>query len=747
MATDVRNERHSEASAPLWGLMPLPLLALTFGTPALLWGLGLSAAPLIIHLLHKRRYRTIDWAAVEWLLEAMRKNYRRIRLEQWLLLAIRTLILVLLVLAMAKPLLEQASRLLAAASSAEHLIIVFDNSMSMHYTTANRSRWESAKGMAQAILDDAQKGDLASVVVMGASATVLVGQPSPYLTTVSEEIDALGAQHAATQIEPAIDRVLQILRASPAAQKHVYVITDMQKSTWHEPAAGRDSVALGRKLLAIAEQAECTILDTSGPESPNLAVVALELAEPLVVHRRPAVVRASIANHSSQPRPDVRVELLVDEQVEATELLSLPAGEQRSVSFAVVPEGAGDRVIEVRLPDDPLRADNRRWLVADVRESLSVLLVDGEPSGEPFQSETDYLHVALAPAPSNDTESLIHCETRFESDLLSSGLDEHDLVVLANVGQLTATEASVLRDYLRGGGGVLFWLGTQTAIQPYNEVLFQEGKGILPVKLLDVVGDEDRRESYYTFDPLGYQHPIVQPFRDAEQAGLLTAKVFRYLKSELPAESTVEVALAYSSGDPAVVLAPFEQGRVGVVTTSADLDWNTWAISPSFVPVVHELVRQLVSGRVRRAQTRVGEPLTTPVPRASSDSPVQLTLPGGASVQVPVEDRQGVGYLKYDATDLAGIYRARLGSPIDREWALAVNPWPQESNLSKLTADDLRSLVPGWRFTLLNQWSPDRSPATAGFQHRGELFRPILYALLALLFLETFLAWRFAHYH
>src|SRR5260370_10238117 len=79
--------------------MPLPIitgLLTTFAVAA-----GAASIPIIIHLLNRNRYRVVPWAAMRFLLAAQRKNTRRMRLEQWILLAVRVLVVVLLVLAMA----------------------------------------------------------------------------------------------------------------------------------------------------------------------------------------------------------------------------------------------------------------------------------------------------------------------------------------------------------------------------------------------------------------------------------------------------------------------------------------------------------------------------------------------------------------------------------------------------------------------------------------------------------------------
>src|SRR5258706_14037592 len=80
-------------------------LAAAFITP---WffaaGAALVSIPIIIHILNRRRFKVVSWAAMEYLLQAMRKNRRRLKFEQWLLLATRCALLVLLGAALARPL-------------------------------------------------------------------------------------------------------------------------------------------------------------------------------------------------------------------------------------------------------------------------------------------------------------------------------------------------------------------------------------------------------------------------------------------------------------------------------------------------------------------------------------------------------------------------------------------------------------------------------------------------------------------
>ena len=73
------------------------LLGLGFLNPLLLWALPLAAVPIIIHLLNRRRFNKVPWAAMEYLLRAMKRNRRRMQMEHWLVLLLRTLAVIFLV--------------------------------------------------------------------------------------------------------------------------------------------------------------------------------------------------------------------------------------------------------------------------------------------------------------------------------------------------------------------------------------------------------------------------------------------------------------------------------------------------------------------------------------------------------------------------------------------------------------------------------------------------------------------------
>ena len=71
----------------------------------LMLGLGALAvaSPIIIHLLNKRRFKIVEWAAMDFLFEAEKKNRRRVQIENFILLFLRCLAMLLIGLLLARP--------------------------------------------------------------------------------------------------------------------------------------------------------------------------------------------------------------------------------------------------------------------------------------------------------------------------------------------------------------------------------------------------------------------------------------------------------------------------------------------------------------------------------------------------------------------------------------------------------------------------------------------------------------------
>lgn len=732
-------------------LGPAIVLAFGFANPALIYGLGAAALPVIIHLLNRRRFREEPWAAMRFLLAAVKKNARRIRIEQWILLAVRTLVVVLAVLAMAKPFLESLGAVPVIAGRRTHRLIVLDGSMSMGHASGNDTRFGRARALALQLVKDARRGDAISVVLTGSPPRVVVGDPSPNHGEVRKEIEEIIMPHGGTDLAASLEAIDRVLDASDIPQKEVIVLTDLQAASWRSPGGPGDE-GLRRAVARLeSRHARTMVIDLGKEGGENRGITDLRPSSPIVTAGAPMLVRAVLHNFGTARAEGVRARLVIDGRLGPEQTVDLPVGEDLPVAFTHTFTEPGEHLMELQIGDDALALDNHRWLSVPVREHVSVLLVDGHFKSEPFQAETDYLAQALSPpasAASEGNPSVVRTEVVPEGQLATRELSAFDVVVLCNIAQFTESEVAALDDFLEQGGGVVVFGGDQVIPENYNRILFADGKGLLPASIGTTVGDAATRQSSFGFNALGYRHPIVAPFAgesDQVTAGLTAVKTWQFHKLTLPPDSQAQVALAFDTGAPAVVEARRGRGTVVQIATSADSGWTTWPLHPSFPPVMEQVVLQAAAGRMAERNVGVGQPLEESLPGSGLAAAVTVVVPGGKAVASKLQAAGSVCQLHFEETELSGPYTVKVGPPLALESTFAANPVPAESDPAKLDRAGLAEAVPGWTFAYMTDWKSLTGDAAA-VSRRGELHRPLLYLLLGALLLESFLAWRFGHH-
>jgi hypothetical protein len=740
------------------------LLAFGFANPWLLCGLALGAIPIVIHLLSRRAYRETDWAAMRFLLEAARKNSRRMRLEQLILLAVRTLILLLAALAFAEPLVEAVSPQ-ARPRTLLHRLIVIDASFSMGARMEAGTRFDRAKSVARQIVADSQPGDAVSILrIVSHTSPNVIREPAFEQDVVLSEIDRLQLTDEPGDLAPALAEAVEILADSHAPRtKEVIFLSDFQRLTWGgDTSAKSDMPALFRK---IGEKAKIVLIGVGDGRTDNVAVTSLAAVDPIVLPDRPARLRAALRNFGTAPLAGVRCELYADNYLVAFKPVDLPAREETVVEFPYEFRRSGEHAVEVRLPADRLAADNRRWLSVPVTDQIRVLVVNGHEGGRPAENASHYVRTVLAPSTARESWSgATQPKVINEADLTAEDLSKFDCVFLCNVALVTRTEADLLQAYAESGGGIVFALGDRVKPANYNAVLYRDGKGVLPAMLEGPIGNaRDPVHGGYTFDASDLSHPIVAPFRGNPGAGLDRVVTLEYMQAKLAAGSPSRVALKFSSGDPAIIERPVGRGRSVLLTTSADVSWSTWPVHPTFPPMIHETVRYAAEGRWHQRQYLVGEPLSRTLTGRESGIKVTIKLPDGSDQTIRPLVGENRTEINFAATIHPGIYEMALESPAEaagpqastssgpdksasavRHEFYAVNVDPRVSDLEMVDEKTLQtSTLAGVPYDRRGDWSHESRELGASEPLTSGLSRWLLVAMLALLLVEPLLAWNF----
>jgi hypothetical protein len=709
------------------------LFALGFTDFWMLGWLAAAAAPIVIHLWNKRKHREVEWAAMEYLLAAIRKNSRRIRVEQWLLLAIRTSIVVLAVLAVAGPYLQNFAGVFAVGEPT-HKLLVIDSSYSMDYRT-NKLRFDRAKQLAKQVIEQSSAADGFTLVQMSSPSRVLISSPVSASGPIAEEIENLQRTHGGADLRGAmapIDEIIQRARVEQPNLAHaqVYFFTDLGTNTWK--AANDADVA------KLAGAANTFIVDVGQSQTENVAVNSLRCVEPYATANRPLHFEAQVTNYGRQLRKQ-NVQWWIDGERVREEMIELAAGRQQAVGLEWKFDRAGNYAIEVRTPGDALEIDNHRWLSLDVRPRVNVLIINGDGS----QEATRQLESALNPE-SDPAASPIHVEVAAESALAEHNLGNYDAVFLSNVGQFTAAEAQMLLRYVNSGGGLAIFLGNRVQPERYNQELGGGRPG--SVMLLPAELDQPSDAAQFTVDPLGYHHAIVAEFAGNERAGLLTTPIAKYfrLKPIATKESTANTAIAIrETGDPLIVEQPIGKGRVVLVALPASLATvdpatkNPWTMMPawhSFLPLVQEMLAFLLSGQSKQHNLIVGDALGG---EAAANQSIAITPPStGDRLESARVTANKEGRWNFDNTWQSGIYHVQAAeSDSTQVFAVNIETGDAVSGESSLLRADMNHLPR--EFVLVNSVrSADQQASIDLGVHTG-IERWFLYTVFVLLLVET----------
>lgn len=724
-----------------------PLLGFGFVSPWLLWGLGLGAIPIVIHLLHRRRYREREWAAMRFLMEAARKHSRRIRLEQLLLMAVRILILVLAALALAEPYIESFGTLFKTPQPV-HRIIVIDGSYSMAWRSGDSSSFERAREMARKVVSTAQSGDALNLVLMsGARSRAVIAEPTYQPGQVLRELSDLKVTDESASAISALETAAGLLLKAPQIKRtEIVFISDFQQVTWHPKAAARRT-QIERKMKQLAEHARVMLLDVGQAGMSNTAVTGFTVDEPFVVVGKNVTLNVTVRNNGPAPLASTLLALRIDDVPVTARRIDLPPHTDVHVRFTHRFATAGEHSLEARLQGDALDVDNHRLLSLPVRDQLHVLLVNGGTAGPSEHDAVRYLRTALAPVTKDENRpGAIRPVVIEDGELASADLGRYDCVFLCNVGIFTDREAAILSAYVGSGGGLVFCLGDRVQADSYNRVLYRDGKGLLPARLGNQIGDARQPKTPYTFDASDLSHPIVNVFEGNRNAGLETVLTFAYVKTIVPQEGRTRTVLDFNTGDAAILEQRYGQGRVILLATSVDSSWSTWPINPSFPPLVHELLKFAVAGRWSERQHLVGEVLSRSFPGTAFGMPVRIIRPDKMATPLQPKESDSVITVAYDQTDAAGLYTLVLGPPLSRRELFAVNVDPREADLATVGEQKLKAVVfPHVDFVYRTQWQAFHRETGVSTDAAGTLTRLLLGTVFCLILVEQLMSWRFAY--
>ena len=350
---------------------------MAFLNPLLLFGIIGIAAPIIIHLLAKKRIKRTLWAAMKFLKIVVEKNQRRLTLEDLILLILRCLVLIALALAMARPSFKPGG-FGGFGGSNEAAIILLDNSASMSQSDGAASKFDKAQKAAEEALDALPSGSSVAVWLVSDVVKNVIPEPTRDFALARKVIRAAQRSDRGTELPAALRQAVEFMQRQTTAVKQIFLLTDGQAAGWKQLADTRlllDSVKkdIQTRLVLVGES-----------EQHNLGVTGLRMSSALAPVTQPVRYEVALAKYGVEESRNVpasatiaqiekRRQKILDTQIDPAVYAELTERVEQEKEVALqaldAAKAAGEKVIADREELERLRAEDAKRREREAEEA------------------------------------------------------------------------------------------------------------------------------------------------------------------------------------------------------------------------------------------------------------------------------------------------------------------------------------------------------------------------------------------
>ena len=655
-----------------------------FLAPWFLAGMAAVGLPVWLHLLRKHKTTPLPFSSLMFFEKRTQSSIKHKRLRYLVLFTLRTLLILLIVLAFARPFIQQ--RIPPRTRSNEVTVLAIDNSLSMRAGT----RLADAKAAAKSLVSSLHVGERAEVLTFGSRVQVLSEVTDDH-APLNAAIDSVAPSDARTSFAD-LARSVRSIAQSLHLPLTVHLFSDMQQTGM--PPNFND--------LRLNADVKLEPHPLVTKETPNFTVENV-VAPRRVFDSKKSRVLATIAGFGVHK--DMRnVTLVLNGRAVETKTVEVPEIGRATVEFLSLDVPYGRNKGEVRIDSaDSLPADDVFYFSVERSDPRPALFVhDADGSGGLL-----YFKTALDAAGQSAFDV-----TPVTADLTTNlSPSKYAFVVLSDVGAVPATFENQLRDYVRGGGSVLIALGRHSL--GFGGKVPVTGQKILETRYSGREGDRFQTAAW-----LDTSHPSI--LKDDRWDDVKFLRAIRVDAGE------ARVVAKLTDQTPLLLDQQIGEGHVVVFASTFDNIDNDFPLHNSFVAFVDQTARYLAR-------------MDSGPPSVMVDSFAELRDSKEKGAAIDIVDPKGDRALTLDEASkaqniqftMAGFYDIRR--PNGRNELVAVNTDRRESDLTPATPDTL-SL---WQNTA--NGTAEAEGAAAGDQKPLSLWWYVMLAVLALTVAESLL--------
>lgn len=639
-----------------------------FLNPAILFGLFAASIPVIIHLFNLRKLKKIEFSTLAFLKELQKNKIRKIKLKQWILLALRVLIILFIVMAFARPTLKSFQIGGTTSAAKTTAIFILDDTFSMSVVDQKGSYFNQGKEIINKVVSQLQEGDEVGLILVSnpKKENKLTSNLSEFLKTT----DQLDLNYTSGDINSALVKSAQLISESKNFNKEIYVLSDFQKDKIINKNITNDLSEL------LNESVKLYSFDLSDKDVFNLSVDDLKINNQIFEKDKPVSFSITVTNNSNQDVNSAVVSLFLDNERAAQKSFDVKAGQSTNVEIEAVPKSTGFIDVTAEIETDEIEQDNKRFASLFIPEKISVGLF--------AENNNDLSFVDLALQTTGETKYLI--ERKNINQLSSQQLNKYQTIIFSANSLISGIE--LIKNYIQNGGGLFLFPSSVPDQSTLNQFYSQLGLGVNS----SFVGKVNSNDLKIKFDKTDFNHPIFQNvFQNDEKKKYESPEINAYYKNSSAGNQIISLV----DGSSFLSEIRFGKGKILVFNCAPVLTWSDFPIKSIFAPLMNKSVAYLSSKERDQNIFIAGEEVNINL-RNQNSSQIKIVKPDKSEEFINLNENSSRDYLAYSNTNVAGNYKFYSGDKLIDN--ISINTDPAESKTNYADENDFENYLKEIKF-------------------------------------------------
>jgi hypothetical protein len=530
---------------------------LTFINASIFVAVVAVGIPLLIHLFNKQRRKKIPFSSIRFLQLLEKHRLRRLKLYEYLLILLRSLVLLALILAFARPTLS-GKPVFSTEGARTTAIILIDTGINMRRYDDRGNRFTRAKDLLNRLLKQFKPEDQVFIIQTTDPDEVYQNQ-----TDLQRQI----ASFANGVWNSSLIKAEKLLKDYPNFNQELYIISDFQ---FQEDAFNH--------FCTRNTDISVFLLKIGSSIVANIGIDTLDIKNQIFEINKPINIDVHLKSSPLDQVQTTELHLFVNKQRVSHRTISIGSSSNMVIPLSFQPKKSGYISGYVKISDDDLMADNKYFFALKILSEIKVLNVDDNPSA--------FIESALLSLDKNTNIRIIN--ERFSS-WARRNFQQYNILLLSNFSDFSEPIVQRLKKFLDNGGSMILIPGMNTIPAEFNRLSATLG---IASKITQFVQIESR-DMFFILQQPDLNHPLFSGLFRLSNPDLLKPMFYRYFKFSLsPKDLQI---LSFQNGDPFLVELKRENGTIFIFSSYIDDEWTDIQYRGLFIPFLSRLFYLSVS--------------------------------------------------------------------------------------------------------------------------------------------------------